>query len=171
METLLLAAWPFLNIVIWLASIWLFLTFINRFSERFGCGAAAIVFLLGVSMCNAPRSRNKTSQPDSFTRQFPQPRPRLSRIDVPKQSLFASPTYSLDAFVSVDPTPTDSVRMRVSSTASGFVLGLGWEPLAGSIYLYPDRQMEYVVDGVLTWRLLHVPVYRQHRHFVGRTKL
>lgn len=64
--------------------------------------------------------------------------------------------------------PEASAYQLLHSSAhfTGLQLGNTWQSIAtgGTVRA---NQLYYYVDGVMTWRLLHIPIYREQQHFTG----
>ncbi|MEZ0483152.1 hypothetical protein [Fibrella aquatica] len=184
METALLTIWPFLNLLVWVGSIGLFMRFISRFSQNFGCGSAALVFLVGVSMCKSPDDTKSAvrGNKDTYLLQEPQPKPPVLTITTRKVTLIKSPSFDVIGDIIVVPTTLrdscqtgsaelNAISINMVSWGSGFTAGLQWQPIASSVSLSANRQIRYSTSGQLIWRVLSVPVYRQYKLFEGEVAI
>lgn len=143
------------------------------FAERYGSLATGILFLLTASMCQSPGNNQpvQANQGLSTTTIFiPNFSPQWVKPYQARLVDLGSFQLRQDLMVHRK-NQSDSTQITSAVYLTGFTSGILWKPIASSATVGRDRHIHYASAGILEWRLLGLPLYRELKQFTGSASL
>lgn len=78
--------------------------------------------------------------------------------------------FDINIFVKYYTDQNKIVMDKTNSFLTGFVSGFDWEHTSTELKLNQNNNPDYVVNGILNWKLLGFNVYSQNKTFSGTIK-
>ena len=165
--------WGFLNIVLFVFVLFLFVKGVTFIREKIGIGAA-MIFVFIVLSFKQDNNENDNTEPNSNqvkTWKFASPdsldKASNVRTEINLEHTTIS-TYYLGVSYGKDKELKRKIPTSANTWTTGFELGTSWKPI--SIIVNQTNQndkFQYEVDGTIKWKLLGFTVYSQQKKWIG----
>ena len=135
---------------------------------------ASVVFVFGLLSFIGHSNNNDNLEPNSnqikswkFTSNDSLNRnPTSSQFIVLEKTLISK--YYLFIQYSKDKDSQTDIPTSASSLTNGFIIGTNWKPVSISVNKIDNNdKFEYLVNGVVEWKLLGATIYSQHKEYKG----
>lgn len=169
--------WGLINIVLFLFFIVLGLKATKFVRAKVGL-FAAIIFACGL-LSFVGNSNNDNKEPNSNhikTWEYTLDEENLDRstsysLDINLEKNLVS-KYYLGILYGKDKSGEYTIPIGAHSFKDGFVGGTNWKPVGIMVNRTNDKKnFEYIVDGILEWKLLGATIYSQSKTYKGITSL
>ncbi|MCW3789778.1 hypothetical protein [Plebeiibacterium sediminum] len=159
--------WGLLNIGLIIYFLWISFRAVKLVKERFGL-FAAIVFVLGL-LAFANTSKDGSTKMQEWTS-------TSNNINDCNETFFVNAeleenlvsTKLLSIHAGNKKQGNDNVALSANTLINGFTSGINWEVISIAMNETTDNnQLDYMVIGVVNWKLLGITIYKQPKTFKG----
>ncbi|MES2238918.1 MAG: hypothetical protein V4497_01535 [Bacteroidota bacterium] len=166
--------WGLLNIGIFLFFIIICFKATKLLREKVGL-LASIIFVFGIlSFVGNSNNDNNNKEPNSnqvktwkFVTEESLKNNESYLLDVDLEKTLVS-KYFLEIKYGKDKLGKINVPISAYSSTTGFISGINWKPISIIVNQTNDNnKFEYLVHGVIEWKLLGATIYSQYKEYKG----
>lgn len=164
--------WGIMNAVILIAFIVLCFRSVQLIREKIG-GLAALIFVFGLfSFVGGPDDdKNLAEKSIALDKPTVNKKPYTDNTYTEDVTLQRNLTSSLGLSVKYGVKNNTTEMRQANCSREGFISGTDWHVNDVIVNKISRNVCEYHISGIMKWKILGIPVYREPRQYDGQIKL